>query len=166
MPRSTCIDRARASLLGLAVGDALGAPLEGLSAQQIRAHYGQVVEFVDGARAWKKKPYRWRLPGLYSDDTQQALALADVVLARGRIDPDHLAGLYLELATPEGTFLGAHRGVGRSFRQVLEDLKRGVSPRCTGQHSAGIGAAMRIAPWPSISAMTRTGFSKRCSMRA
>src|SRR3954471_13659216 len=146
MPQLSRIDRVRGSLLGLAVGDALGAPLEGLSAQQIRAHYGQVVDFVDGARAWKRKPYRWRMPGLYSDDTQQALALCDILLEHRRIDPERLAELYLGLATPKGSYVGAHRGVGRSFKQVLADLERGVSPRDTGQRSAGIGAAMRIAP--------------------
>src|SRR5919205_3545233 len=99
---STRVEHARGCLLGLAVGDALGAPLEGLSAQQIRAHYDRVVDYVDGVRAWKKKPYRWRLPGLYSDDTQQALALADVLLDHGRVEPDGLAALYLELATPKG----------------------------------------------------------------
>jgi ADP-ribosylglycohydrolase len=139
-------DRVRGSLLGLAVGDALGAPLEGLSSQQIRAHYGQVDDFVDGSRAWKRKPYRWRMPGLYSDDTQQALALCDVLLERRAVDPDRLAEIYLGLATPKGAYVGAHRGVGRSFRQVLHDLERRVSPRETGQLSAGIGAAMRIGP--------------------
>src|SRR4029077_14620079 len=146
MPHLSRIERVRGSLLGLAVGDALGAPLEGLSAQQIRAHYSQVVDFVDGARAWKRKPYRWRMPGLYSDDTQQALALSDVLLESGRVEPARLAELYLGLANPKGTYVGAHRGVGRSFRQVLADLERGVSPHQTGQPSAGIGAAMRIAP--------------------
>ena len=146
MTQLTRIDRVRGCLLGLAVGDALGAPLEGLSAQQIRSHYGQVVDYVDGSRAWKKKPYRWRMPGLYSDDTQQALALCDVLLEQRRVDPDRLAELYLALANPKGAYIGAHRGVGRSFRQVLADLERGVSPRLTGQTSAGIGAAMRIAP--------------------
>src|SRR5437764_4578187 len=98
MPQSTCVDRVTVApssrvdrvqgcLLGLAVGDALGAPLEGLSAQQIRAHYGLVDAYAAGARAWKKKPYRSRLPGLYTDDTQQALALADILLASGRVDP-------------------------------------------------------------------------------
>jgi ADP-ribosyl-[dinitrogen reductase] hydrolase len=143
---STRIDRVRGCLLGLAIGDALGAPLEGLGAQQIRAHYQVVTDYVDGSRAWKKKPFRWRLPGLYSDDTQQAMVLADVLLEHGRMDLDRLAGLYLELATPEGSYVGAHRGVGRSFRQVLTELKRGVKPDRTGQGSAGIGAAMRIAP--------------------
>ncbi|WP_406696409.1 ADP-ribosylglycohydrolase family protein [Singulisphaera sp. Ch08] len=146
MPQLPPLDRARGCLLGLAIGDALGAPLEGLSAQQIRAHYGVVVDYVDGARAWKKKPYRWRMPGLYSDDTQQALALCDVLIERSRIEADPLAELYLRLATPKGSYVGAHRGVGRSFRQVLSELERGVSPRQTGQVSAGIGAAMRIAP--------------------
>jgi ADP-ribosyl-[dinitrogen reductase] hydrolase len=146
MPHLSRLDRVRGCLLGLAVGDALGAPLEGLTVQQIRAHYGLVVDYVDGARAWKKKPYRWRLPGLYSDDTQQALALCDVLLACRKIDPSRLAEIYLALATPKGSHVGAHRGVGRSFRQVLAELEQGVSPTATGQKSAGIGAAMRIAP--------------------
>lgn len=146
MVQSIRLDRARGSLLGLAVGDALGAPLEGLSPQQIKAHYGQVVDYVDGATAWKKKPYRWRMPGLYSDDTQQALVLADVLLESGRIDPRQVAGLYLELATPPGTFLGAHRGVGRSFRLIIDALRRGQPPGSCCGGSAGIGAAMRIAP--------------------
>jgi ADP-ribosylglycohydrolase len=114
--------------------------------QQIRAHYGQVDDFVDGSRAWKKKPYRWRMPGLYTDDTQQALALTDVLLDHKSVDAHRLAGIYLDLATPKGSYVGAHRGVGRSFRQVLADLERGTSPTETGQLSAGIGAAMRIAP--------------------
>ncbi|MGE3820200.1 MAG: ADP-ribosylglycohydrolase family protein [Isosphaeraceae bacterium] len=146
MPQLNRSDRVRGSLLGLAVGDALGAPLEGLSSQQIRAHYGVVDDYVDGTRAWKKKPYRWRMPGLYTDDTQQALALCDVLLECGEIVPERLATIYLALANPKGTYLGAHRGVGRSFRQVLTELERGVSPWETGQSSAGIGAAMRIAP--------------------
>lgn len=140
------LDRIRGSFLGLAIGDALGAPLEGLSPQQIRAHYQVVTDYVDGAKAWKKKPFRWRLPGLYTDDTQQALALADVLVATGKVDLDLLAEVYVGLATPDLGYAGAHRGIGRSFRTVLADLKRGVSPLETGQPSAGIGAAMRIAP--------------------
>jgi ADP-ribosyl-[dinitrogen reductase] hydrolase len=146
MPHLSRIDRVRGCLLGLAVGDALGAPLEGLTAQQIKTHYGRVKNYVDGVQAWKRKPYRWRLRGLYSDDTQQALALCDVLLDFSRVDQDRLAELYLALATPKGSFVGAHRGIGRSFRQVLAELERGVSPRRSGQNTAGIGAAMRIAP--------------------
>ena len=146
MPHLSRIDRVRGCLLGLAVGDALGAPLEGLTAQQIKTHYGRVKNYVDGVQAWKRKPFRWRLRGLYTDDTQQALALSDVLLAHDRVDPKRLAEIYKGLATPKGSFQGAHRGIGRSFRQVLGDLERGVPPSESGQMTAGIGAAMRIAP--------------------
>jgi ADP-ribosylglycohydrolase len=130
----------------MAVGDALGAPLEGLSAQQVRSHYQTVADYVDGARAWKKKPHRWRMPGLYSDDTQQALTLADCLIRTGGIDPSCLAATYQAMATPRGAYLGAHRGIGSSFKQVLQELESGHSPRETGSSTAGIGAAMRIAP--------------------
>src|SRR4051794_29760725 len=119
MPHPSRIDRVRGCLLGMAVGDALGAPLEGLTAQQIKTHYGRVKNFVDGVQAWKRKPYRWRLRGLYSDDTQQALALCDVLLEYGAIDTDRLADLYLALATPKGSFAGAHR------------VSAGASARCS-----------------------------------
>ncbi len=146
MPHLSRVDRVRGCLLGAAVGDALGAPLEGLSSQQIKSHYGRVRNYVDGVQAWKRKPYRWRLRGLYTDDTQQALALCDILLEYGRIPPERLAELYLSLANPKGAFAGAHRGIGRSFRQVLAALERGVPAHLTGQTGAGIGAAMRIAP--------------------
>jgi ADP-ribosylglycohydrolase len=130
----------------LAVGDALGAALEGLSPQQIKTHYGRITGYVDGVLAWKRKPHRWRMPGLYTDDTQQALSLCDVLLDYRCVNPDRLADLYLELMTPRGPFSGAHRGIGRSFRQVLSLLEQGVAADRSGQPSAGIGAAMRIAP--------------------
>ena len=148
MPHLVRVERVRGCLLGMAVGDALGAPLEGLSSQQIRTHYGRVRNYVDGVQAWKRKPHRWRLQGLYSDDTQQALALCDVLLDYRRVDPERVADLYLALMTPKGSFVGAHRGIGRSFRHVLAALERGVPAHLTGQPTAGIGAAMRIAPVP------------------
>jgi ADP-ribosyl-[dinitrogen reductase] hydrolase len=148
MPDLSRIDRVRGCLLGLAIGDALGAPLEGLTTQQIKTHYGRVKNYVDGVQAWKRKPFRWRLRGLYSDDTQQAQALCDVLIDHRRIEQQKLAELYLALATPKGSFVGAHRGIGRTFRQVLIDLEHGVPPRHSGQKTAGIGAAMRIAPVP------------------
>lgn len=149
MARRPHPDHSRGCLAGLAVGDALGSPLEGLGAHQIREHYGFVETYVDGARAWRRKPLRWRLPGLYSDDTQQALALSDVLIRSGdgvSADPGALADLYLRLARPRGDYAGAHRSIAKSFFRVLESLERGASPRTTGQASAGSGAATRIAP--------------------
>ena len=146
MPDMSRVDRARGCLLASAVGDALGAPLEGLSAPQVQAHYGTVGGYVDGSIAWKKKPYRWRMPGLYSDDTQQAMALADSLIAHGRIVPASIVAAYRAMANPKGAHLGCHRGVARSFRQVMGEWERGADPADSGQEGAGIGAAMRIAP--------------------
>ena len=142
----TRLDRAQGALLGMAVGDALGAPLEGLSAQQIRSAYKQVVSYVDGARAWRDKPFRWRSPGLYSDDTQQALILAEVLVKEGRIDQERIVELYRALATPREGHVGAYRGIGRTLREVIQEWERGASPSAAARDSAGISAAARIAP--------------------
>ena len=49
------MDRVRGALLGLAVGDALGGPLEFLPAAEIRAGYGRPVdEYVGGG--WQSGP--------------------------------------------------------------------------------------------------------------
>ena len=56
MPHPSPIDRVRGCMLGMAVGDALGAPLEGLTSQQITTHYGRIKNYVDGVQAWKRKP--------------------------------------------------------------------------------------------------------------
>jgi ADP-ribosylglycohydrolase len=102
--------------------------------------------YVDGVDAWKRKPFRWRLPGLYTDDTQQALILAEVLTRCGRVDSERIAERYVALATPRGGYMGAHRAVSKSFRAVIDDLEAGVPADRTGQSSAGMGAAMRIAP--------------------
>ncbi|MFM7594502.1 MAG: ADP-ribosylglycohydrolase family protein, partial [Isosphaeraceae bacterium] len=63
MSQNNAMNQARGAMLGMAVGDAFGAPLEGLGPQQIRNHYGVVRHYVDGYRAWRRKKERWRLPG-------------------------------------------------------------------------------------------------------
>ena len=54
----------------LAVGDVLGCPVEGMTFGDIREKYGEIQGLL-------RPPFsrHWRLPGLHSDDTQQALAV-------------------------------------------------------------------------------------------
>jgi ADP-ribosylglycohydrolase len=47
MSRVDLLRRAHGALIGAAVGDAMGAPVEGRSAAQIRERYGRVTGFVD-----------------------------------------------------------------------------------------------------------------------
>jgi ADP-ribosylglycohydrolase len=74
--------RVRAMLHGIALGDALGAPVEKLSAADIRARYGRVTSLE--AR-WHKmdlppeqRNHRIRGNGIVTDDTLMTLALMDI----------------------------------------------------------------------------------------
>jgi ADP-ribosylglycohydrolase len=63
-------DRARGCLLGAAIGDTMGAPCEGLSAQEIRSRYGVLTGFVSD-----------RVSG--TDDTDFTLFNAHILLTYG-----------------------------------------------------------------------------------
>jgi ADP-ribosylglycohydrolase len=74
--------RVRAMLHGIALGDALGAPVEKLSAAEIRTRYGRVTSL--DAR-WHKmdlppeaRNHRVRGNGIVTDDTLMTLALMDL----------------------------------------------------------------------------------------
>jgi ADP-ribosylglycohydrolase len=56
-------------LYGLAVGDALGAPVEFLSKKEIHRRFGK--EGIRDFAPWASFP-----PGSYTDDTQMSLATA------------------------------------------------------------------------------------------
>lgn len=134
-------DRAAGALLGLAWGDALGAPIEGWSAEDIQRHFGtyddlpqRYPESVDQLPLRRRR--RLRPLGLHTDDTQQALALLAVCMDGW--SPQLWADWLVE-----GVVTHAWRGSGPNFRAAVRDLHRGVSPFASGSQSAGIGAAMR-----------------------
>jgi poly(ADP-ribose) glycohydrolase ARH3 len=124
-------DRAAGALFGTFVGDALGMPFEGLS----HAAIPEDVEMVAARRG----------RGTYTDDTQMMIALAESLIARGRVDAECLARAFLDGYEPD-------RGYGAGTRQVLELWRSGVPVGVAagrifdGQGSRGNGAAMRIAP--------------------
>lgn len=141
------IERARGCLLGQAVGDALGAPIEGVARDRILRHNGGVHDYLDARTLWTGRLGRAHLPGLYTDDTQQALLLADVVAERRGFDAEAARERYLELARPApGLPRGAHRAMGGTFRAALQRMAAGYPALLTGVPSAGNGAAMRVAP--------------------
>ncbi len=123
-------------LLGLAIGDALGMPLEGMPPQAI-ARYGPVRDFLPS-------PPRGLKPGQFTDDTQMAIYLAESIVERGRVDPPHVARRFVDWLRS-----GDVRGIGRSTLLSLRRLAEGASWQESGQrgeYAAGNGAAMRIAP--------------------
>jgi len=127
------LSRFEGALLGAAVGDALGMPVEGLSADEIRRRYGEVRDFVDG-----------RLPrGSYTDDTEMMIAVAEAILERG-IDVDYIAE---RMARSHNMDRGYGPGTILVFRAILRGKRWSeVSPRLFGEGSYGNGCLVRTAP--------------------
>jgi ADP-ribosyl-[dinitrogen reductase] hydrolase len=128
-------DRYCGCLLGLAIGDALGMPFEGLDPQTISAQHGQVKEFLPGYGL---------AAGQYTDDTIMALCMAESVVQEGCVAPEDIAGRFVAWFDS-----GDLRGIGNTCRESILNLKHGASWResgIAGEWAAGNGTAMRIAP--------------------
>ena len=132
-------DRIAGCLVGLAVGDALGAPLEFQSRRQVRKQYPEGLREMIGSSLWKK--------GEYTDDTQMALLIADSLLqSEGFVASD--------LAQRFQTWAGTAKDVGKQTRAVINMAGYVRGPEgCSSQYhaahphsTAGNGAVMRCAP--------------------
>lgn len=130
------LDRFKGALLGCAVGDALGAPVEGMSPEALREIHGRVTDFLDerfGA-------------GRITDDTQMTVALAQGLIEFGSFNLDHVAfkfGRWMQLSD---VGVREARGVGKASATAARRLYQGVSPEESGVDSSGCGAAMRVSP--------------------
>ncbi len=140
-------DRVMGSVLGLAVGDALGAPVEGAKHGSIKNAYKRIVDYVD-AEEWvgREKIYKWRKPGVYTDDTQRALALLESVLRDKGLNPRSAAERLVALARGAEFYFGVYRGANGEFRRTVTDLRQGRPWTDSGSESPGNGPASCIAP--------------------
>jgi poly(ADP-ribose) glycohydrolase ARH3 len=122
-------------LLGHLLGDALGAPFEGLPPETIYYDFGPT------RRLFERPP---SIDLVYTDDTQMTVGVAECLLAKGTIDEDELAARFLDNYQPwRGYGPGARRlldamSAGRNWREMVDGLHPGGS--------LGNGAAMRAAP--------------------
>ncbi len=126
-------DRATATLLGAAVGDALGATLEFMTPSEIRARYGQLRKIVGGG--WLKLD-----AGDVTDDTEMSLCVARSLVSRGW-SPHDLAERFADWLRQRPVDVGntCRRGIARYI-----NTGRLWSP--PGDGDAGNGAAMRMGP--------------------
>ena len=131
-------DRVAGCLLGLALGDALGAPFEFRRARDIPSPL-PTFEF-----GWMGLP-----PGATTDDTAMALNLAISLAERGQFDPRDLIERHLVW------FRSEPPDVGSLTRTVLTRIDRGESWRDAARRvweergpevSAGNGSVMYCAP--------------------
>src|SRR5437660_52151 len=106
MPDPVSVDRFLGCLLGQAVGDALGAPYEGLSADNLYWGFGPATELV-------RNPDGDLLR--YTDDTQMMIGVTEALLERGEIEEGSLCRAFVANYDPE-------RGYGPGARRVLEAM--------------------------------------------
>ena len=136
-------DKARGMLVGLAVGDALGAPVEFLpepSDFHIKEMGDEIEHFHENCRVPK---------GVWTDDTEMALCIADSLFANNGYDSYDIMRRFKEWSE-EGyrTYDGKPAcDVGMQTARAIEDFERDpvISENDTTE-SAGNGAIMRLAP--------------------
>ncbi|WP_022867345.1 PfkB family carbohydrate kinase [Schaalia vaccimaxillae] len=147
-------DRALGALTGLAVGDALGMPTQAMSPEWIRTHYGAITGLTSAS---PDQPYAPNMPaGSVTDDTEQALLVADLLVAGGgRIDPNQFAQTLLAWED-DMIRRGSLDLLGPSTKAALEAVRAGADPTTTGTTGATNGAAMRVTPIGIASPTTTT----------
>src|SRR6266851_7412707 len=124
--------RVRLALDGLSVGDAFG---------ECFFHPDRAQAILRGHRETPPAPWR------YTDDTEMALAIAEVLEAHGGIHQDELAQAFARRYQKN-----PHRGYGATAFQILAAIHRGEPwhqashEAFGGQGSMGNGGAMRVAP--------------------
>jgi ADP-ribosylglycohydrolase len=123
-------------LFGVAVGDALGVPVEFRSRGSFQ---------VSGMRGYgtHNQP-----PGTWSDDTSLALCLADS-FSRDSVIDDMARNFVKWHDEAAFTAHGVVFDIGISTAKAISRLKTGVAPEkagCTGINENGNGSLMRIAP--------------------
>lgn len=136
-------DRAYGALLGLALGDALGMPTQGLSRRTIAARNG----VLDGFVAAQDNPISRGMPAArVTDDTEQALIVGRLLVdGGGALDPYALADALLAWQR-EMQERGSLDLLGPSTLRALAALQAGAPVEEAGRTGDTNGAAMRIAP--------------------
>lgn len=129
--------RYRGCLVGGAIGDALGRPVEGLPAHDVRHRYPAGLRDFEPWRGWRAGP-----TGTFTDDTQLTIVVSEWLIRTSSGQPDAL-----DLSPYIIEWGRTGRGMGRATRQALSNYDLGLPWWEAGVGSAGNGAAMRAAPY-------------------
>lgn len=130
------------SLVGVALGDALGMPTEFMTQQAIRETYGIVRELQAPHKDHYHHHYMSRAQ--ITDDTEQTLALLDAFFRHGTLDANVAAEALVTWAEEKDVFNSTY--LGPSSKKALERLMQGDDPKQTGHFGTTIGGAMRMLP--------------------
>lgn len=135
-PADPIEDRFVGSILGLAIGDAMGMPFEGMYPEQIRSCWN--------GKGFQPAARRGLEAGQYTDDTLMAICHLKSLMDSGGMDPEDTAQKFIQWFDS-----GDLRGIGRATAISMRRLKQGYpwqESGAGGKFAAGNGGAMRIAP--------------------
>ena len=140
-------DRVRGALYGVAVGDALGAPLEFMNATQIKQQYGAPVrEMVGGG--WLSL-----VPGETTDDTDMTLAVCEGIMESPSAPIEPIGRRFIQWVDTQPKDVGMT--CMRSIQTARANLAAGMDAEAAwdaagkrtaeknGDRSGGNGALMR-----------------------
>lgn len=128
-------DKFIGTLMGGAVGDALGAPVEFLTAQQIFDQYGPDREMMAGGA------YDWRC-GECTDDTSLSRCVAESLVECKGYNPEDMAQRFVRWSKTEEA-----KDIGNTTREALARLDNGVKFSESGiLKNPTNGSVMRCAP--------------------
>ena len=135
------IEKIKAVMIGHAVGDALGVPVEFCSREEI------AKDTVTDMRGFGTYPVP---AGAWSDDTSMSVAALDS-LANGKVDHDEVMRNFVEWVE-EGKYTptGKSFDIGRTCLQAIRSyLICHKTSECgqVGEYSNGNGSLMRIHPF-------------------
>lgn len=128
------LDRALGSYLGLAVGDALGATVEFMTAREIAAQYRVHNQIIGGG--WLRLK-----PGQVTDDTEMALALGSALITSGGWKVQAIADAFVTWMRSRPVDIG--HTCRRGICQYVATGHYCVPP---APDNGGNGAAMRNLP--------------------
>ena len=135
-------DKARGMLLGLAIGDALGAPIEfGYTSDTIRQLGSKLEFFTDSPRGNK---------GEWTDDTSMALCIADSLLEKKGYDSYDIMNKFVRWA--DYGYRSADNkpatDIGNQTKKALDDYKKypSIARDEIETDQAGNAPIMRLAP--------------------
>jgi ADP-ribosyl-[dinitrogen reductase] hydrolase len=130
------------ALAGIAIGDALGAPVEHLDEATIAGKYpgGLTTYPEESVSGWQ--------PGRGTDDTEMALLTADSIVAKGELD-------MWDMAERLKVWGNGHPGIGPSTGSAVSALANGVPWFAAAlPDAASSGCLPRCAPVAMLAAST------------
>ncbi|MDM7935711.1 MAG: ADP-ribosylglycohydrolase family protein, partial [Methanothrix sp.] len=136
-------DRFLGCLLGVAVGDALGMPVEGYTAEEIRSRFGAVQEMMPAPEGHF---HTGLLAGQFTDDTEETLILAESMVEAHGLSPERFAERLIAWGASWTLDERLNRGVGFTTRSAVERMISGVPWTRSGLAIPTCGSAMRAAP--------------------